>query len=262
MRIFRLVLLFVVAFLIAGVILFPAAPVVDRIRPQLGPVALEGVDGPLYKGTIASVRSTDDLLPLEFQNVGWRLNPMTLLDGGAGADVFFEGYGGGGEGTVMRSFNGDVLVKDFDFTADASTLEPLLPVPIASFAGKLMGDIATVQLADNLLSKVEGTLIWAGATIETSATGIPFTVNLGELQIDIKPEAPETHVVDIAANGGDVVVLGKVTVSLNGDFSADLTLTPSSSASKGVTDNLRRIGRPDASGGFRVQQNGNFNRLM
>jgi len=162
----------------------------------------------------------------------------------------------------MRSFNGDVLVNDLDFTAAAETLEPLLPVPIATFAGQLMGDIDTVQLVNNLLSKIEGTLIWADATLETSATGIPFSVKLGELQIVIIPETADTHVVNIEAIGGDVTVDGKVTVSLNGDFITDMMLTPTQSASAGVVDNLKRIGRPDASGGYRIQQTGNFNRMM
>jgi len=75
MRFISLFVLGVVAYFLAILVLFPAAPVVDRIRPQLGPVALEGVNGKLYKGLINTVRSTDDLLPLEFQNVGWSLSP-------------------------------------------------------------------------------------------------------------------------------------------------------------------------------------------
>jgi len=85
MRFIGLCLLGAAAFFVTVLVLFPAAPVVDRFRPQLGPVALEGVNGKLYKGVINTVKSTDDLLPLEFQNVGWALAPASLFKGGAGA---------------------------------------------------------------------------------------------------------------------------------------------------------------------------------
>jgi len=124
MRFISLFVLGVVAYFLAILVLFPAAPVVDRIRPQLGPVALEGVNGKLYKGLINTVRSTDDLLPLEFQNVGWSLSPTALLKGG-GANFSFEGYGGSGEGRATRGWNGTVSITDFSFDAQAKALEPL-----------------------------------------------------------------------------------------------------------------------------------------
>ena len=163
MRFIGLCLLGIVAFLVTIVALFPAAPVVDRIRPQLGSVALEGVNGKLYKGVIDTVRSTDDLLPLEFQNVGWALAPGALLKGVAGASFSFDGYGGSGQGLAIRSWNGSIDITDFDFNAQAKALEPLLPVPIASFSGELTGNIERLSLVDNLLAEARGTLSWNNA---------------------------------------------------------------------------------------------------
>ena len=180
MRILWLCLIGVLSWLIATVVLFPAAPVVDRIRPQLGPVALEGVNGKLYNGVIDRVRSTDDLLPLEFQNVGWTLAPGTLLSGGAGANLKFDGYGGGGTGQVMRRWNGDIVVSDFDFTAQAKALEPLLPVPIASFAGELSGHFDTIAMANNVMKSMNGSLSWDNAALER-----PVPTALGKVDIVI-----------------------------------------------------------------------------
>jgi len=75
------------------IFLFPASPVVERFKPQLGAVAVEGVRGSLFNGKIDQLRSTDDLLPLEASNVSWRLAPGALLKGGAGATIGFDALG-------------------------------------------------------------------------------------------------------------------------------------------------------------------------
>ncbi|NND90120.1 MAG: type II secretion system protein N [Granulosicoccus sp.] len=257
MRIVWLCLLGAISYLVSMLVLFPAAPVVDRIRPHLGLVALDGVSGKLYSGVVSSVRSTDDLLPLELQNVAWTVSPGSLLQGGAGARISFDGYGGGGSGLVSRQWNGEVVVSDFKFTAEAKALEPLLPVPIASFAGELSGTIDQIVLANNLLQRLGGQLTWSNAALER-----PVPTALGTVQVLIEPEADLSHVVNLSAEGGDVTMNGTVTVRQNGDFAADVLLSPAPGASPEVVNGLRQMGRPDAQGRVRLQRQGNVNRLM
>ena len=257
MRFIGLCLLGIVAFLVTVVALFPAAPAVDRVRPQLGAVALEGVNGKLYKGVIDSVKSTDDLLPLEFQNVGWALAPKALLKGAAGATFSFDGYGGSGKGLATRSWNGSIDITDFDFNAQAKALEPLLPVPIASFSGELIGNIERVSMVDNLLSEARAKLTWNDAALQT-----PVPTSLGTVEVDIEPEGDNAHIVILKAAGGDVAMDGKVTLTLSGDFIADVLFTPAPSASQAVLNGLRQMGRSDAQGRVRFQRSGNVNRLM
>jgi general secretion pathway protein N len=257
MRFIGLCLLGIIAFFVTVLVLFPAAPVVDRVRPQLGPVALEGVNGKLYKGVIDTVRSTDDLLPLEFQNVGWAFAPKTLLKGGAGASFSFDGYGGSGQGMATRAWNGSIDITDFNFNAQAKALEPLLPVPIASFSGELIGNIQKVSLVNNLLAEAQGQLTWKNAALQT-----PIPTSLGTVEVDIKPQGENAHVVTLKAAGGDVAMNGTVTLSLNGDFNANILFTPTQSASAAVRNGLRQMGRADAQGRVRFQRTGNVNRLM
>ena len=256
MRIVWLIVVGLIAYAIGAAVFFPAAPVVDRIRPQLGAVALEGVSGRLYKGQISSVRSTDDLLPLELSNVGWTLAPLALL-GGGGATIRFDAYGGEGEGLVTRGWNGNISVTDFKVNMQAKLLEPLLPVPIATFSGEILGDISTITLANNLLTRFDGILRWNDAVLET-----PVPTQLGNMEITITPVDEQTHDITVSANGGDVAMQGSISVNTNGDFSADVLFTPSSSASADVLNGLRQIGRPDAEGRVRFVRRGNVNRLI
>lgn len=257
MRFIVLCFLGIVAYLVTLVVLFPVSPVLDRIRPQLGPVALSGVHGKLYKGVIDEVRSTDDLLPLIARNVSWALAPRTLLDGGAGARIGFDAYGGSGSGLVSRSWDGAINVTDFDLTAQAKELEPLLPVPIATFSGELVGDIDRVSIVNNLLQTAEGTLTWSNAALQT-----PVPTALGTVVVRVTPQDGQSHEVTLNATGGDITMDGSVTLTANGDFAADVLFTPTPSASPAVLDGLRQMGRPDAQGRVRLQRQGNVNRLM
>ena len=255
-RVLGLCLLAFLAWLVTVIVRFPAAPVIERIRPQLGPVALEGVEGALLDGRVARVRSTDDLLPLEFRDVTWTFAPAALASG-AGADVSFSGYGGGGGAQVVRAWNGDILVEDLSIDVQAKALEPLLPAPVAAFSGELIGDIARVVLAEGLLTTFEGRLSWREALIER-----PVRIVLGTVELDVVKEGEESHMVTLAASGGDVTAEGTITISLDGDFAADLSLTPATDAPVEVVDVLDRIARPEADGSFRLLQSGNVNRLM
>ncbi len=256
MRIARLILLGVVCYLIAMVVLFPAAPVVDRLRPQLGPVALEGVSGRLYSGRIARVASTDDLLPLEASDVRWRLAPTTLL-GGGGARVSLDAYGGETSALVTRSWGGDIKVSDLDLSVRAKELEPLLPAPIAAFDGEIVADIASVLLENNLLTRFEGDIVWSDAVLER-----PVAVQLGTVQIGVVPESEGAHSGTLSISGGDVDGSGDFTLAGNGDYSLNLQLTPVANASPELLNNLRSFARADAQGRFTVSQSGNINRLM
>ena len=255
-RVLGLCLLALLAWLVTVVVRFPAAPVVDRLRPQLGPVALEGVGGALLDGQVARVRSTDDLLPLEFRDVRWTFAPGALATG-TGANVSFRGYGGGGDGQVLRTWGGDIVVEDLAVNFEAKALEPLLPVPIAAFSGDLIGDIARVVLEGGLLTTFEGELLWRSALIER-----PVRANLGNVDVDIEKEGEESHRVVLTASGGEVSADGTITLALDGDFVADLLITPAANASAELMGVLGRIARPEAGGKFRLSQSGNVNRLM
>jgi len=152
---------------------------------------------------------------------------------------------------------GSIDITDFEFNAQAKALEPLLPVPIASFSGELVGDIERVSLVDNLLDEAQGTLVWNNAALQT-----PIPTSLGTVEVDIKPQGERAHVVTLKAAGGDVAMDGTVTLSLNGDFNANVLFTPSASASEAVRNGLRQMGRADAQGRVRFQRTGNVNRLM
>ena len=259
MRAIQLVLLGLVAYVVSMVFLFPAAPIVERIKPNIQPVQLNGVSGKLFSGQVANVVYADDLLPVELNNVAWKLAPGALLKGGAGVDISYEGYGGRGDGQVRRQWNGNINVSDFIFSATAKEFEPLLPAPVASFSGRINGKLASIIVENNLLSTIEGSLTWNDAVIETSLYGPPLNANLGKLDVGITPDGDAAHVIALNSSGGELSLEGTINLTLAGDYESNLLFTPSSNAPAELTSVLQRFARPDAGGRYRVKQAGNIN---
>ncbi len=254
MRVIWLSLLCILAFIISIVALFPASFVTEKIKKDIVPIALSNVEGKLYNGKVGLVENKDDLLPLEFQNVRWTLAPSAIPTGG-GVNVKFDGYGGGGEGLVKRAWNGDISVSDMNFTAKAPEFDAFT-LPFVSLKGSLTGEVSSLQIKNQLLTEFFGQLLWQDAELT-----LPVQMVLGKVELDIKPEGQNSHIANIKSRGGEVDADGKVTITLAGDFNADVLLKPTSSASQDVVNTLSQFARRDAQGRFRWVQRGNVNRL-
>ncbi len=254
MRFIWLCILGILAYAVSMVVLFPAESVIKRVEPQLKPLLLNGVEGKLYSGRVGDVIYNDDLLPISFQNVRWQIAPSAIPSGG-GANFQFDGYGGSGEGTVKRAWNGDVSLSDLNFTAVAKEFDSFT-MPFASLSGNMSGEVDTVELKNQLLHKMVAALTWNQAELT-----LPFNIKLGTVDLTIEPVADDQHVADLKARGGEVSADGKITITLQGDFNADVLLTPTSAASPDIVNTLSQFARRDAQGRFRWTQRGNINRL-
>ena len=256
-RVIRLLLLGLLVYVISVVWLFPAAPVIDRVKPQIQPLQLAGVSGRLFKGNVDQVTYPDDLLPLSATNVNWRLMPRKLFAAAAGVDFSFDAYGGSGTGQFSRYLSGDMAVENFVYQGPAKGLEPLLPIPIAEFAGELNARLDNVEIENQLLKTMHGQFNWQGARLER-----PIAAFLGNVEIQIEPAGGNTHRGIIEANGGEVEVSGNIEIALNGDFKSDVVLTPTDEATPELLNAIRSFARPERDGRYRVQRNGNVNRLL
>jgi len=259
MRVVRLILLGLLAFVVSIIFLFPAAPLIEKIKPEIKPMELAGVSGKLFNGRVSTANYADDLIPLEFQDITWKFAAGALLKGGAGANVTFKGYGGGGDGQVSRQWNGDIKVSDATFNVESKELEVLLPGPIAEFTGDITGQFDQVRLANQLLQSISGQLTWTDAIVVTRLYGPEITANFGELDIDIIPEENAVHTVTITSVGGDLSVDGKVVVAANGDYQTNMLLTPSAKAPQELVRALQQLTQPAGGGLFKIEHNGNMN---
>ncbi len=257
MRVFRLILLCLLAYAGTMLVLFPASPIIKRVEPLIKPVELSGVSGKLYAGKIARVLYNDDVFPVTVTDASSRLLPRKLLQAAAGVRFDFKAYGGIGDGDFEYRYNGDITLRDVHFTGPAKNLEELLPLPIATFGGQLAVQAEIAEVKQQLLRSLRATIDWNNAILET-----PVRASLGNISIDVKPIDDQTHRAFVNASGGEVEIDGTADLKLNGDFSTDINVIHSSSATPELVSALRGLGRADRDGRYRVRQTGNVNRLM
>lgn len=258
MKILGYIGLGLLSYLIFMVLLFPAAPVVDRI--SLAPVSLNGVSGPLWSGDVATVEVPNDSLPtgpdkFALENVSWRVAPLKLLTGAGAAHIDFEAYGGTGSGLVAQGFSGDMLVEDFTYESNGKSLSVLLE-PFAKIGGVFNISIAKLQIVNNQPQSLHATITWKNASLLE-----PLIAKLGDVELLIKPEG-EKHVVSLISNGGELDISGSADIEKNGDFKSDIVIKPNQGAPQVVVDMLRGIARPTSDGAYKIRRTGNINRLM
>ncbi len=258
MKMLGYIALGLVSYLVFMLLLFPAAPVIDRI--PLAPVSLTGVSGQLWSGDVARVEVPNDSLPtgpdtFELENISWRLAPMKLLTGAGAANVSFEAYGGTGEGLLAQGFSGGMSVEEFIYESSGKSLSVLLE-PFVKIGGVLNLKIVEMQMINRQPQSLEATITWKNATLEE-----PLITKLGEVELNIKPSG-EKHIATISSSGGQLDISGKADVEKNGDFKSDITIKPQKGAPQVVTDMLRGIARPSSDGSYKLRRSGNINRLM
>ncbi len=255
MRIFGLILLCLIAFLVTAVVKFPAAGVLPHVNIE--PVKLSGVSGSVWNGSAQSVSAPELLFPVE--NVAWKAAPKTLLSGNAGAKIDFEILGGEGkgEGIVQRNLGGDVLINDGKFQIPASELEQFLPLPVAQFAGVLLADIEELELENNLFKRTQGKLIWSNAEVVN-------TVRLGQVVFDVVPQGAqgEQHTGTLSNSGGQMELDGEIQLDQAGNYKADILIKPTAETPPQVSGILDLVSRAASDGSYRIRNNGNINDFL
>ena len=258
MKILGYIGLGLIAYLFFVVLLFPAAPVVDRM--PLAPISVTGVNGPLWSGDVASVEVPNDSLPtgpdtFELENVSWRVAPLKLLTGAGAATIGFEAYGGNGGGLLGQGLSGDMFIEDFTYESDGKSLSVLLE-PFAKIEGVLTITIAEMNVINRQPQSLEATVTWKNASLVE-----PLITKLGDIALTIKPDGAK-HVAKITSDGGHLDIAGSAIIEKNGDFKSDIVFKPTQGAPQVVVDMLRGIARPSSDGSYKIRRTGNINRLM
>lgn len=256
MKIFGLLLLCLLSFVVTVVWKFPAAGVLPHVNTN--PVSLVGVSGSLWKGRAQQVSSSQS--PIALSNVDWRVQPEKLLSGDTGAKLDFEVLGGQGSVEVARSLSGDVSISNGKLQIPAQELEQFLPLPVAEFGGRVIADIESLELENNLLKTTQGTVVWRNAIV----TGA-LEAKLGQIVLDIVPELLEgkqLHRGKLTSKDGELEINGDLQIDPAGNYRADIRLKPLPSASAELTGALGIVGKRASDGSYRIRNNGNIRSLM
>lgn len=157
----KLVVLFIVSFLLFTVLLIPVSLVASKVTLPKG-IAYQELTGTVWQGDIKAVQFNNML----FENVHWQFELSSLLHGNLGFDIKFGNARNSqqlsGSGIVSTGLTGHQL-HDFVFRMPAEGVKPFLPLPVGVVAGRLITTIDIFQMGVPVCEQLNGTFVWVKA---------------------------------------------------------------------------------------------------
>ena len=246
-KVLKYILLGVAAYVIFVAATLPAPWFYSHwLQGRLGNWALYGVQGTLWEGRAAVVRSGN----LQLENLHWDLHPMSLLWGRAEVALHFKYAAAPGSLVLGRSFTGTWHADDVAVELPAGRLSPLLRLPGAELGGKV-----TVQLSDLTAKQGRGTAVTGSVAWEKAALRKPVAVDLGTFAIDLKTTA-EGVSGTLLDHGGAVQAQGLLKLTADGRYQLTATFASRDPQQSLITQGLQLFGTPGSDGRVKYSATG------
>ncbi len=225
---------------------FPAGHALAWFAPE-GVVAA-GVSGTFWHGRATRI-DTDG--PAVITGAEWELSGWQLLRGRLAADTRFRVAGLDGEG-YLASGPGDRIDADgLALRGSAAGVGALIPGLGVETAGQLLVRVEAATLAAGRIERLAGRMQWSEAMLNA-----PFELELGMIRASVEPAGNgEGYAIELNGEGGALDIAGEIDLQPDGEYRADLRLTPTATAPEGLRETLGFAAQRDGDG-FRVRRSG------
>ena len=217
------------------------------------PVTVQGMSGTLWNGK-ASFISIDDIANLD--DTKWKLKALKLLTGRATLQIntYFDEEKVSAElgASIFKQF----FVNNFSAKVSSEKIAELADIPIAQLSGMVTLDIKHAHWKINELPLASGNIIWDGATISVAET-----VSLGKLTIALSENDQHFLNADITNKGGDLSLSGNAELIPEKNYSVNVKLSPTSSASPNIGNSLSLFSKKQRNGDFLLKKTGQLDQL-
>ena len=231
----------------------PAATAFSLLKSNVKlPFSLQGIDGSIWNGH--AQRLNIPSAP-QVENLNWQLNPFSLLIAQINADVEADIYKNKLSGNISVSSSGDISASDIRTRLAGETVQKLIDLPLGEIDGDFEININSFELSNNT-PVVNGIIHWTNAKFT-----LADSVNLGNVELTIKPADDNALNAVIKNTGGDIYIEGQVMLSKNKAYDLDLTFKPLASANNNIKQSLAMFAKRQTNGAYLLKQKGNLNSL-
>ncbi len=222
----------------------PAARALAWFAPQ--GVSAAGVSGTLWQGRAVRIDTGGSAA---LRSAAWELSGWQLLRGRLAADTRFRLAGLQGEGYLAGGLGGRIDADGLALRGPAAGAGALFPGLGVEPAGQLLVRVEAATLADGRIERLAGRMQWSEAALRA-----PFDLELGRVRASIEAAGNGGgYVIEITGEGGALDLAGTVDLQPDGQYRADLRLTPTASAPDGLRETLGLAAQRDGDG-FRVRR--------
>ncbi|MDH5472241.1 MAG: type II secretion system protein N [Gammaproteobacteria bacterium] len=253
MKIKYYVLIAIFSYLLFTIASIPAATAFSLLKDNSKlPFSLQGIGGSIWNGHATRVIAPS-APPIE--NLSWSLNPFSLLLAQISANIETDILKNKITGNITIKSSGNIYASDIKTTLKGSTVQQLIKLPLGEMGGDITLDIDSAEFNPSL-PLITGMILWNKATFT-----LADTVNLGNIEITLKPSDTKTLTASIKNKGGDISIEGKATLADNKAYTLDLTFKPQESANNNIKQSLAMFARRQTNGTYLLKQNGNLRSL-
>jgi general secretion pathway protein N len=206
------------------------------------PLRISGASGTIWHGRAEQAVWQKQAIG----QIQWKLSPLPLLLGKVKANVKIDGDGIEAHGLVTATRNQTVILTNTEINADLTRI-PLPQKLMATPGGKAHALIHHARIENRWPTELDADITWQPAELLS-----PFEVKIGKATLNVG-SSNNTLNGDLQSEGA-LETKGKLSLSRNGAFSANVKIAPTEQTPRELRDMLPMLGRPDSKGAVTLRQ--------
>jgi general secretion pathway protein N len=230
------------------------ANIINTVLGEDSPVILQGLSGTLWNGKAYSV-SIDNSIKL--QQTQWSLSAWKLLSGRVAIQTKTHYQNKLISAEIGSSFLGRVFVNDLRAQLKASDIAKISAIPMAQIDGLISLNIEHAEWKQGELPIASGQVLWKNASITVAETA-----SLGDVNITLSESESGQLKADIKNQGGDINISGSAELSGDENYTVDVQLRPTASASNNIKNSLGFFAQKQKNGQYTLKKNGSLKEIM
>ena len=243
----------IVAYFVLLVATIPARTVSNIIN-QNSSVKIQGASGTLWQGEALSIVINNST---QLRQSSWSFNAWKLLIGKIAIDIDTQYINNNINSEIGVSFLGRYFINDLKAQVSAQDLAQLAEIPMAQLSGMISLNIAHAEWEQGEMPLADGEINWKDATITVAETA-----SLGDLSIVLSESEQQRLNAEIKNQGGDIRVSGTAELVTASEYAANVTLTPTESASNNIKQSLGLFTQKQKNGTYVLKKSGSLNQIM
>lgn len=240
------------SYLILLIITIPAKPVTELISDN-SPVIIQGVSGTLWHGKAYMVSIND----IQLKKTEWSFQPWKLFTGKLAVELDTYYLNNKITTELGTSFTGRFFVNELSAKITAQEIAKIANLPLAQLGGTITVDIKHAQWKQGELPLANGEIKWINATVTVAETA-----SLGNVTIVLSESQQQQLNAEINNQGGDIKINGHAELAPETNYTVDIKLLPTASASNNIKQSLGFFAQRQPSGEYLLKKSGSLNQIM
>ncbi len=240
------------SYLVLLIITIPAKLVSELISNN-SPVTIQGVSGTLWHGKAYMVSINN----IQLKKTEWSFQPWSLFTGKISVEINTQYLNNKIATELGTSFTGRFFINELSANIAAQEIAKIAELPLAQLGGTISIDIKHAQWKQGELPLASGRINWRNATITVAETA-----SLGNVTIVLSESQQQLLNAEISNQGGDIKVNGHAALVPEKNYTVNIKLSPTASASNNIRQSLGFFAQRQPGGEFLLKKSGSLDQIM